>query len=199
MPFSPSCAEQKTRQRQRWRRLRGSLTEAARSHASSLICAQIASHELFQRARHVAGYLALPSEVNITPLLADAARVGKQVWVPRVTNKRMEFAAFDPESPLKVSTIGIRQPDAGAPVLAAEQLELVLLPLLAFTRSGLRLGLGGGYYDRSFSFMLQPGTARGPVLAGVAFSLQEAEQLPVESWDVPLHHIATQQEWIDCK
>ena len=82
---------------------------------------------------------------------------------------------------------GIEQPSADSPALTP---DIVLTPLLAFDRSGRRLGQGAAYYDRTFARL--PDAWR----VGVAWSVQEVECIPVDPWDVPLHAIATEKEWI---
>lgn len=82
---------------------------------------------------------------------------------------------------------GLRQPPDDA---AAVTPDIILTPLLGFDRAGNRLGQGAGHYDRAFA--AHPGALR----IGIAWSAQEVPALPVDAWDVPLHHIATEQEWI---
>lgn len=82
---------------------------------------------------------------------------------------------------------GIQQPSAGSPVLTP---DIILTPLVAFDRAGRRLGQGAAYYDRAFAAL--PEAWR----VGVAWSVQETECVPVDPWDVPLHAIATEKEWI---
>ncbi len=199
MPSLPP-AEAKAAARTRWRKLRRDQPAHLRAVASRQICDRVLEHPAFHRAVHIAAYLALNDEVDLDPLLAHAPDLDKQIWLPRVAGGRMAFAAFDParRRDLERSTVGTCQPGPEATVRPADRLDLVLLPLLAFTRCGDRLGMGGGYYDRTFSFMLPARPGAGPVLVGVAFAEQEAEQLHRDSWDVPLHHVVTQQEWIDC-
>ncbi|MEM1092535.1 MAG: 5-formyltetrahydrofolate cyclo-ligase [Pseudomonadota bacterium] len=198
---SLSPAEAKAAERHRWRSLRRSQSAEQRATASRLICSRIVDQPVFQRVTHIAAYLALSDEVNLSGLLDRCQALGKQIWLPRVTDQHMAFAAYDPRErgALVKSRVGTYQPKPEAPVRSTQRLDLVLLPVLAFTRRGDRLGMGGGYYDRTFSFMLPTRPGSGPELVGVAFTVQEAERLPSDPWDVPLHHVATQQEWIDCK
>ena len=73
----------------------------------------------------------------------------------------------------------------------AWSLGLVFLPLVAFDTQGNRMGMGGGYYDRTFSFKKQNKSLRGPDLIGLAHEIQKVESLPVENWDIPLSTIIT--------
>ena len=95
---------------------------------------------------------------------------------------------------MRANHMGISEPVGGAAV-DLEKLDLVLMPLVAWDRQGRRLGMGGGYYDRAFKRVL--GLDR-PERVGVAWSLQEADELPQESWDVSLHAVVTEKEWFTC-
>ena len=74
---------------------------------------------------------------------------------------------------------------------------MVLVPLLGFDRGGHRLGFGGGYYDRSFSFLQGRVDVGKPVLVGVGYAMQEVERIDAQPWDVRLDYVATEREWID--
>jgi 5-formyltetrahydrofolate cyclo-ligase len=92
---------------------------------------------------------------------------------------------------------GIPEPMLAAEsCLAPEAMQAVVLPLLGFSRSGQRLGMGGGYYDASFAFRRHQSAP--PLLIGAAFACQEIESLDAQDWDVALDGVATEAAWIDC-
>jgi len=94
---------------------------------------------------------------------------------------------------------GIPEPEcAPAALITAEQVDVVLLPLVAFHRAGHRLGMGAGYYDRSFAFLRSRARPASPVLVGIGYSFQEVAAMPALDHDVPLDFIATEKELIDC-
>ena len=99
----------------------------------------------------------------------------------------LRFLEWQHDAPLATGPFRLRQPDADAPERVP---DLILTPLVAFDRTLARLGQGAGHYDRAFA--AYPNAHR----IGVAFSVQEVERLPVDPWDVPLHAIITEQEWI---
>ena len=76
----------------------------------------------------------------------------------------------------------------------ARQLDVVIAPLVAFDESLNRLGMGGGYYDRTFAFRKRARVLRRPVLIGVAYSFQRVDRLQPENWDVPLDVVITEKE-----
>jgi 5-formyltetrahydrofolate cyclo-ligase len=145
---------------------------------------------LIERATCVAGYVAIGSEADPAALLADAVARGKFVALPFIERRSvpMRFLAWRPGEPLVRGQMGLLQPDfATAPEVAP---DLFLAPLLGFDRRLHRLGQGAGYYDRAF--------ARYPdaVRVGVAWSVQELDLAPDDPWDVPLHAVLTEKEWI---
>lgn len=137
----------------------------------------------------VASYRSTPGEADPQPL-ADAARAaGCALALPRVEGRGrpLRFLRWDAEDALMPGPFGIEQP---APHAAEVAPDIVLTPLVAFDRAGRRLGQGAGYYDGAFAAL--PGAWR----VGVAWSVQEVERTPTDEWDVLLHAIATEKEWI---
>ena len=141
-------------------------------------------------------YHGLGSEVS-PRILADQMReAGWTLTLPAVEDAdaaRMVFRAWDPTQPLVHDAIGLRGPPPTQPALEP---DLVVTPLLAFQRDGVRLGQGGGYYDRA----LQALRARKPVFVlGLAYSGQQAENLPQEPHDQRLDAILTEKEYMAVK
>ncbi len=147
----------------------------------------------------VAGYWAtggeLPLNLVIPPLLAR----GQRFLLPILAKgKQLHFAPWRDGDPVAPNRYGIPEPVAPHEWFAPFQLDLVLVPLLAFDRRGHRLGHGGGYYDRSFAFLKEQARPTEPLLVGVAYAFQEVEAFEAEPWDVPLDFVATEHELIDC-
>lgn len=161
--------------------------------AERLAAAQAALHDrlrpLLDRGGPLAGYAAIGDEPDILPLLAEADRQGRTVALPRIgTGRTLSFAPWRPDVALVRGPLGIAQPAAAGAVAPT----VLLVPLVGFDRGGARLGQGGGYYDRWFA--AHPHATR----IGIAWSVQEAADLPVDAWDMPLHAVATERDWIDC-
>lgn len=159
-------------------------------------CAQAVAQHLFDSrvldgARHVAGYWAVGGEL---PLNAIASRITPPArWLlPRLAAQgQLRFAPWSTTVELLPNRYGIPEPDiALADCLGPEQLDVVLLPLLAFDRQGNRLGMGGGWYDRSFAFRLH-GRAT-PLLIGVGYAFQQVDALLAQAWDVPLDAVVSE-------
>jgi 5-formyltetrahydrofolate cyclo-ligase len=141
---------------------------------------------LLGREGPIAGYVAHKGEADILPFLLKAFHMGRTVALPNVTAQRMSFIRWSPEAILTPGLSGIPQPNG-------ETIEpaIILAPLVGFDRAGHRLGQGGGYYDRWFA--AHPHAMR----VGIAWSVQEAPALTPEPWDMPLHAIVTEKEWIE--
>lgn len=183
--------------RQQARALRRDIPAAQRLHAAHRLAEAVASLDVFATAQHISGYLAFDGEVDPTPLLERALAMGKRVYLPVLLRKphpHMLFAPYrPPDSVLKPNYFGIPEPQV--PIedcLRPEQVNLVLTPLVAFDERGTRVGMGGGFYDRTFAFLLK-GPDSGPCLLGLAYEMQKMTDLPRRSWDVPLHGIVTEE------
>lgn len=183
--------------RQAMRRERRALTPQQRQAASQALARNLSTHPLFRRSRHIALYLANDGEMELEPLLLEAWRRGKQVYLPILSpgfHNRLWFAPYEPGSRMVQNCFRILEPDIPwRKARPAWALDLVMTPLVAFDEAGNRLGMGGGFYDRTLAYLERRTHWRKPHLLGVAYEFQKYPQLPHESWDVPLHGIATEK------
>lgn len=136
----------------------------------------------------VASYLPIAGEIDPAPLIEAAVAAGCRLALPYVVDRPTPIRFLAADGPLTAGPFGLTQPAADA-----EPLEpgVILTPLVAFDRSGNRLGWGAGHYDRAFSE--HPHAWR----IGIAWSVQEVDALSPDPWDVPLHAIVTEKEWIE--
>ena len=184
--------------RARARMARRVLDDSHRTAAAAALPAILATLPEWSGARRVGAYSAVASEISLgTVIDAELARNGA-VYLPHVERlaPQMRFAPWRGNHKLLLpNRFGIHEPlvDA-AELLEAHELDLILLPLVAFDRRGLRLGSGAGYYDRALSF--RSGRSPPPLLIGVGFACQEVPPIPAAPWDVPLDAIATERELI---
>lgn len=198
MPESKTSGDAARQHKQRLRKrllaIRRDLSPAQRQCASDGVAARIIHSTCFHEARNVAGYLAMPSEIDIERVLHAALSTGKSVWVPRLRSGAMDFARWTGES-VTGATMGLREPPPPHELIDPRLLDLVLVPLVGYTADGDRLGMGGGYYDRTFAFR---GKSRAPLLLGVAHPCQQLDQLPTDPWDVSLDGVVTHEQWLSC-
>jgi 5-formyltetrahydrofolate cyclo-ligase len=147
------------------------------------------------RARSVAMYLPVGSELDCTPLAVQAWARGREVFLPIVAGTRLRFAPFGPGTELRANQFGILEPVTPARQLrGARHMDVIVTPLIAFDARGNRLGTGGGYYDRTLAFLKQRACSRRPHLVGIAFEMQKLDVVPVEEWDVRLDAVVTEKK-----
>ena len=150
-----------------------------------IVCRSIRLGELFvasqayQEAKTIYGYLPYNQEVRTVPMLEKALQDGKRVAVPKVYGNAMKFIYLEDLSQIGKGYSGIPEPLADEPV-AEDKHALVLMPGLAFTQRGDRMGYGGGFYDR---FLAEE--PDHPTLA-LCYSFQIVDALPTEEYDIPV-------------
>lgn len=156
---------------------------------------RVARHDrLILNSQRIAAYLAADGEIDPYPLIESLWSLGKTVYLPVLvpfTRNRLWFARYDPDTRLVTNRYGIPEPRQQLLTRPAA-LDLVLTPLVAFDLAGHRIGMGGGFYDRSFAFLLERRHWRKPVLLGIAYAFQQQRSITAERWDVPLNAIATE-------
>ena len=185
--------------RRQMRKARRSLKPVQqRQHARGLL-ATLRRLTQFRRSQNIALYLARDGEISPEEVIHYCRKFGKQCYLPvlhPVRHNRLWFIAYNKDTVLVNNIYGIKEPPLiKAPRRPAWALDLVLLPLVAFDEEGGRLGMGGGYYDRTFAFKQSWRKERGTRLIGLAHDLQKADRLETESWDIPLEGVATEKNF----
>ena len=137
----------------------------------------------------VAFYVPTGSEADPKPHADAALAAGCTLALPHVVDRALplRFLRWNAGDPLVEGPFGLRQPESDAETCDP---SIILTPLVGFDRAGNRLGQGAGHYDRAFAAHPQA------IRVGIAWSMQEVDALSADPWDVPLHHIATEKEWI---
>lgn len=183
--------------RNQMRQQRSELTHAQRMHASHSLTEHLAASSIFKNSQRIAFYLPNNGEMDLSSLISLAWAYNKQCYLPVLglrNSRKMWFTPYLPGSHLIANRFGIAEPEHhnSARLFKAQSLDLILMPLVAFDQQGHRLGMGGGFYDRTLQFLLHRQNWMKPRLIGTAYAFQEASQLENASWDVPLHGIATE-------
>jgi len=185
--------------RRKLRHARRQLTPAQQRLAARRLYRQLAQHPRFRRARHIALYLPNDGEIDPRLLLQAAQRRGKATDLPVLNpgpRTRRVFQRIEPGEQLRRNRFGILEPV----IRTARQrrvwaLDLLLMPLVGFDGKGGRLGMGGGFYDRSLAYRAMRKKSHKPTLLGLAHECQRVDRLPLESWDVALQATVTDQGW----
>ena len=186
--------ETKEEIREKYRKIRAQIPSETRKHADSQIAERLFNRPEYRDARIIYCYMSFKDEADTASIIDESLRLGKQVALPRVSGKRkMEFFFISGQKDLVTGFMGIKEP-AGYCLEASATSEdaLVLLPGLAFDRSGARLGYGGGFYDTYLA------KHAGCKKAALAYSAQIAPEIPTEPVDVKTDMIITEKELIIC-
>jgi 5-formyltetrahydrofolate cyclo-ligase len=177
--------------RQRNRKLRAQLGKDELEAASLQLFDRIRILPEFINASQIATYSAVNGEISLNPIIDLALEMGKQIYLPNLDLKSLRFSPYFHGQKMRINRFRLPEPDVtDDDMLAPEALDLVLAPLVVFDPQRNRIGMGGGYYDRSFEFRKQAGRD-APILIGVAHELQKVEQLLAEDWDVRLDMVVT--------
>lgn len=145
------------------------------------------------RAHRIAGYCAVGGEVDCGGFLGQAVTRRRDIYLPVIHGRKLLFAPYLPGESMTINRYGIPEPgDPAGPCLRGRDLDVVLAPLVAFDNHGHRIGMGGGYYDRSFALLARREAWRRPLLVGLAYEFQCVEHLATNAWDVSLHAVVTE-------
>lgn len=182
-------------QRQQLRRdlraARRNLSVFQQKAAARRLVQRLAQLPALKRAKHVALYWPMDGEIDPRQLARASSLMTRRFYLPVLRPFpafTLRFVQWQPGMPLHRNRFGIPEP-AGRRMVSATHLDAILLPLTGFDDRGHRLGMGGGFYDRTLAFRRKGG--RKPLLIGVAHACQQVPRLPVAEWDVPLATVVT--------
>ena len=153
--------------------LKGRRDRVRRAHSHLARCTR------WTEARTIAGYLPHQSEFDPLTMMGDALEHGVRVVCPRVVGKTLQFHEWHAGDPTETTIGGVPQPTDSGSMIPAEDIELFLTPLLGVGKHGIRLGYGGGFYDRLFAEV-------GGFKLGVGFAIQQIDRWEIEAHDQKL-------------
>jgi len=184
--------------RRQMRARRRSLSVQQQHQAAIGLGKQLNGQGVFLRARSVALYLANDGEINPMRIIQQLWRRGIRVYLPvlhPLYSGKLVFVRFERQSVMRPNRYGISEPVyQHRQAIGTRFLDVIALPLVAFDHQGNRLGMGGGYYDRTLAFTRRSG--KRPLLIGCAHECQNTDHLPIAEWDIPLNAIATDQRYL---
>lgn len=151
----------------------------------------------FRHSQRIAFYIACGGEIDPVPLMLQAHKAGKRIYLPILRQRPAHglwFAPYRLGDPLVQNRFKIPEPEAHHRRIAMPwSLDMVFVPLVAFDITGNRLGMGGGFYDRTFAYRRLRNHWRGPKLIGLAHNFQCVDQLSKQAWDIPLDAVITER------
>ena len=175
--------------RQQIRKTRANLTALQQQQAEDSITQQALAFIEERNAQHIALYVSFDGEISTEKLIKTLWAQDKHVYLPVLhpfNPNHLLFLRYLPDTPMLKNKFGIWEPKLNVQsVLPLEELDILFTPLVAFDKQGNRLGMGGGFYDRT----LQNWRNSSFIPVGLAHQCQQVEQLLTEAWDVPLHQI----------
>ena len=180
------------------RQRRQQLSPAQQQQAANDLVSQALALPALNNSQHIALYLANDSELDTFPLIQTLWQQGKQLYLPVLhpfAAGYLLFVRYDQDTLLYTNRFGIPEPLAECHrLLPVDQLDIIFTPLVAFDLKGNRLGMGGGFYDRTLSQL--PAKSRSQVI-GLAHNCQQVDAVPCEAWDIPLNKVITPGEYFD--
>lgn len=154
---------------------------------------RLVNTELFKHSQHIACYFAEKSEFDCAPMISAIWETKKNCYLPILSETNtLEFAIYDSHTTLNLNRYRILEPDTSS-FFPLDQLDLVLMPLVGFDLQGHRVGMGGGFYDKTFQFLLNK-TIHKPFLLGLAYEAQKIECIPSDPWDISMNGVLTEDE-----
>ncbi|CAM2930909.1 5-formyltetrahydrofolate cyclo-ligase [Legionella worsleiensis] len=169
------------------KQVRAKTSVSYRVQSSNQICNRIKALNEYRKAKSIALYFAVNGEIDLSNLWQNAPLHGKFCHFPALNkNSTLSFLPATPNTPFKNNQYGIPEPEVNHDLaIPIEQLDLIIMPLVAFDSRCTRLGMGAGYYDRTLE------NKKNGLFLGVAYQFQKVDFLIPEPWDIPLDAVVT--------
>lgn len=183
----------KTTLREHFRQLRQQLSldqqqEAAIKFSDQVILSNLLKKESF------ACYIAQDGELDMMPLIKKLWENNKSVYIPVIShdyeNNILVFKSYTADTVLALNQYQILEP-VDSEIISLENIDVIFLPLVAFDSFGTRLGMGGGFYDRTLAGFKHKSKKDRPLFIGAGHACQEAKKLPINNWDVKMQSVMT--------
>jgi 5-formyltetrahydrofolate cyclo-ligase len=173
---------------------RKNIDVASRSHLAKAACTQFQSLAAAKVSRRIAFYLSVNGELDPSFMMQICLQRGKCCYLPVVNteknNQLLTFAKASQNSKLAKNRYGILEPEAPHNITPIENLDIIFLPLVAFDLKGNRLGMGGGYYDKTLGNI-----RKKPLLVGLAYEFQKQKIIPTKDNDIKLDVVITERNY----
>lgn len=168
------------------------MSRSERRLAEKKLCGHLETIGVVRRAKRLAVYLSIDGEPNLTITIFEAQKRRATILVPIIYGKTLRFSSLNDRPVLRKNRLGIQEP-CSRTYVSPLQLDVVLVPLVAFDNHGTRVGMGAGYYDRYFQFLALRTQWRRPKMIGIGYEFQRMDNLQRQPWDVPLWGAVTEK------
>lgn len=169
------------------------LSALQQEESAKLIAEKLSALSIVREAKKVALYLANDGELNLSYFITWCWQQNIAVYLPVIhpfSKNHLLFVHYQKNSDMIKNRFGIEEPKLTVTnIIPTKELDILFTPLVAFDEQGNRLGMGGGFYDRTLAYL-----STSCRMIGLAHELQKVAQLPVESWDIPLPEIITPKQ-----
>ena len=183
------------------RNKRLSLSSTMQITSADQLCSLLSEHPKVIAANHIALYLANDGELSTTPFIQWCWAQNKRVYLPVIhpfSKGHLLFLEYTIDTPMIKNRFGIAEPKLNVNLIRSiKNIDIVFTPLVAFDKSGARLGMGGGFYDRTLQTWYEHFKSNSlirPYPIGLAHNCQQVDSIPVEHWDIPIPEILTPTE-----
>lgn len=182
--------------RKKMQERRNSLNDTMRCQLAKQFTQHLFQTRLFKTSNKIACYLPFNGEMDLQFVIQQIWKMNKTCYLPvlnKLNQRQLLFSRFDANTQLKKNKFGIHEPVVSPRnAVNAHNLDLILMPLVAFDQSGNRLGMGGGFYDRTLAFLTQRTIWLKPKIVGVAYEFQQVNSIKNDAWDIPLNAVMTE-------
>lgn len=184
---------------------RSRLSLQARRLAAQGLRDRVIGSRQFLVSKAIATYVPVGGEIDTSVIVYAARKMLKRCYLPVLHPYRprcLAFARDQGSTPMKANRVGIDEPQVDPKTwLGPQQLDLIFLPLVGFTIAGMRIGMGGGYYDATLEYLKNRVFWKKPALIGVGYDFQRFDvgQIPADSWDIRLDGVFTESDIYNCK
>ncbi|MCJ8270530.1 MAG: 5-formyltetrahydrofolate cyclo-ligase [Psychrosphaera sp.] len=201
-PIHSKAPPTKTKIRRHIRQLRKQLSKQHQQNGGEQLAKhlleRVQQHRLEPEQQHqckrVALFLSMDGEIDTQPAIEQLWQASVEVYIPLIhpfNPQHLIFIRYQPDTPLVRSKLGMLEPLPDcSQVCPLAQLDIIFTPLVAFDSSGNRLGMGGGFYDRTLAYHYKQ-QRPSPAIIGIAHDCQKVDEVPTEPWDIPLRAIIT--------
>lgn len=180
--------------RKQLKQKRAALNRELIEQYSNQACQLFLNSKYYTQANTIALYLPIHNELSPKLILEQSLQDQKQIYLPKLSGEILKFFEFTPQTELAKNQFGILEP-VNSKTIQTEEIDLVLVPLVAFDINKNRLGQGAGYYDKTFAFLKTKQKNKSyPKLMGLGYEFQKISQLNVEPWDIPLDNIISEKK-----
>lgn len=178
-----------TKLRANAKRARREMRDADRVSASQRIADRFLNSRHFLSSQSIACYLATWDEVDTSIIIERAWRAKKRIFAPVIDARgELTFRKLQPETTLVRNRFGLWEPKSESGI-EPSRLDVIITPLVAFDNQCNRIGMGGGYFDRTFAFLRNRQSWLRPKLVGLAFDCQNVEKIAPKPWDIRLYRV----------